>query len=200
MPSAMPAVAENPTRQKPRYLGWRVTREEYLDLEEDGFKYDVIDGEMTMAPSASFEHGEKEKNFLFVLESYLRKHAAGRLVPETEVLLPDGGDPLRPDVSFILSENTHIIKTHIHGAPDLICEVLSPSTRDRDLGVKADRYLACGVKEYWIIDLEVREIHLWTNPDKAGVWHKQKNQINADRALESVLLSGFSVHNRDIFD
>ncbi|MCX7632127.1 MAG: hypothetical protein N2Z22_02200 [Turneriella sp.] len=41
---------------RPRYQGLRVTREEYLDLEEDGFKYDVIDGVMQMAPSPNFEH------------------------------------------------------------------------------------------------------------------------------------------------
>ncbi|MCS6972793.1 MAG: Uma2 family endonuclease, partial [Leptospiraceae bacterium] len=147
----------------PRYQGLPVTREEYLDLEEDGFKYDVIDGVMQMAPSPSFEHNDAESALITVLRNYLQRKPIGKAVIETDVFLPDGGDPLRPDISLILNENLHIVKTHIHGTPDLVCEVLSAATRERDLGVKAERYLKCGVKEYWIADPDNKTLQVWYN-------------------------------------
>ncbi len=52
---------------------------------------------------------------------------------------------------------------HIHGSPDMVVEILSPSTRNIDLRVKSDRYLNCGVKEYWIVDPKEKTISVWRN-------------------------------------
>lgn len=171
---------------KPRYHGLRVTREEYLDLEEDGFRYDVVDGVMIMAPSPSFNHGNLAIRLGHFLQAYFETHPVGMLSTETDVFLPDDGDVVRPDISVILNENMHIVKTHIHGAPDMVFEILSPSTRHRDLGEKAERYLMGGVKEYWIVDPANETIHLWIN--QGDVWQKKQDNI-----LESGLLPGFQI-------
>ena len=71
---------------------------------------------------------------------------------KVDILLPDGGDVVRPDITVILNQNMGIVKTHIHGVPDLVAEVLSPSTRTRDLGEKSERYLHNSIPEYWILD------------------------------------------------
>ena len=112
---------------------------------------------------------------------------------QIDIFLPDGGDVLRPDISFILNENLSIVKGHIHGVPDLICEVLSDSTRSRDLGVKADRYLLNGVKEYWIVDPKVKEIQVWINLNQ-----KEWEKISGD-VLNSKLLSGFLITKGSLF-
>ncbi|MBE7439794.1 MAG: Uma2 family endonuclease [Spirochaetales bacterium] len=174
-----------------RYAGMRVTREQYLDLEEDGFAYEVVDGVMQLSPSPLFEHNDLLSGFLFAIRSFLREKPMGRAVVETDVLLPDGGDPLRPDLSFILKENMYIVQSHIHGAPDLVCEVISLSSRDRDLGEKADRYLKCGVKEYWILDPKNRLIALWIN--RQDGWEKKSGE-----SLESELLPGFTVTREEL--
>lgn len=174
------------------YHGLKVTREEYLDLDDDGNKYDMVDGVLIMAPSAEFEHGKLQVLFSHLLRTYLDKKPLGELAAEIDIFLPDGGDVLRPDASFILNENTHIIKKHIHGAPDLVVEVLSESTRSRDLGVKADRYLKCGVKEYWIIDPQTRTVQAWIN--RLNLWEKREGS-----APESELLPGFSVAADQLF-
>jgi Uma2 family endonuclease len=75
---------------------------------------------------------------------------------------------------------------HIHGVPDIVVEVLSDSTRERDLGAKADRYLSNGVKEYWIADPSKKTLDLWINeltdsPKRS--WRK----INADEIQSKVL-------------
>ncbi len=182
----------SPDRVKPRYEGLHVSREEYLDLEEDGFKYDMIDGVLYMTPSPGFEHGELEVNFSYLLRNLLYKKKLGRVVVETDVLLPDGGDVLRPDVSFIFNENLNIVKCHIHGAPDLVGEVLSDRTDKRDLGEKAQRYLACGVKEYWLIDPRNETIQCWVN--KKDHWEKIRGEN-----IESRLIPGLVIQSRRLF-
>jgi len=181
------------SRATPRYAGKSVSREEYLDLPEDGFRYDMIKGVLRLSsPSASFSHSEVFLKFARKLGNHAQSESLGRLTVEVDVLLPDGGDVLRPDVSFVARERENIILKHIHGAPDLVCESLSDSTARRDLGEKADRYLACGVREYWIIDARDRSIRVWYNEN--GAWEK-----NEGATLESRLLPGFTIDAREFW-
>jgi Uma2 family endonuclease len=177
----------------PRYENLRVTREEYLDLEEDGFRYDMIDGVLQMSPSPEFEHAKNGNRFNFKILQYLEKNPIAEVVMECDVLLPDGGDVLRPDIIVLLNENINKVKMHIHGAPDIIAEVLSPSTRNRDLGIKAERYLTCGVKEYWIVDPKEKSISVWRN--EGTNWKKETGDV-----LQSIVLPGLEVKSKDIFD
>lgn len=176
----------------PAYGGLAVSREEYLDLPEDGFKYDVIEGVMRVSPSASSDHGSAQGGFIQALRNYLDSHAVGRAFVEVDIFLPDGGDPLRPDVSFVSTERSAIVKQHIHGTPDLVCEVLSDSTAQRDLGVKAERYLTCGVSEYWIVDPRNQTVQAWCN--RKDTWEKRTGDSPA-----SELLPGFTVAAARIF-
>lgn len=181
------AVAANKT--KPMYEGLRVTREEYLDLEDDGFRYEMIDGVLRMSPSGFFDHGELQAKFAGILREYLDKNPVGRLTLETDIFLPDGDDVLCPDISLVLSENAKIIQGHIHGTPDLVVEVLSKRTRKRDLGIKAQRYLKNGVKEYWIVDPENSTAQMWIA--RKDRWDKKSGGL-----LQSELLPGLAVETR----
>jgi len=60
-----------------------------------------------------------------------------------------------------LNERLNLVAQRIHGAPDLVCEILSDRTAARDLGVKADRDLANGAREYWIVDPRDKSVQLW---------------------------------------
>ena len=179
--------------EKPRYEGLTLSREEYLDLDEDGFKYDMIEGVLHLAPSGEFDHGKLQGNLITEINIFLKKYSIGKAVTEIDVFLPDGEDVVRPDVSFILSENLHIVKTHIHGVPDLVCEVLSLGSMKRDLGVKAQRYLKNGVREYWIVYPKEKKIELWINKNKKE-WNKLSSPV-----LKSSLLKGFKINQKDFF-
>lgn len=170
-----------------------VTREVYLELREDGFKYDMINGVLHMSPSAFFEHNDALSQILRIMGNYLSMNHDGKVVVETDVFLPDNGDVLRPDITVILKNNYGIIKGHIHGVPDIVVEILSESTSKRDLGTKADRYLSTGVKEYWIANPDEKTISLWINDNKKS-WNKKEG----DHLVSSVL-SGFVLHKGDVF-
>ena len=177
---------------KPKYLGKKVTREEYLDLYDDGFKYDMIDGVLLMAPSPFYPHSSTQLKFSHILQQYLDKFPIGRAFLELDIFLPDGGDVLRPDISFVLKEKSSIIIGHIHGTPDLVCEILSSSTKDRDLGIKKDRYLKNGVKEYWVCDPESKKTLLYEH--QSGQWEEKSGE-----KVESSLLKGFSIDQKELF-
>jgi Uma2 family endonuclease len=179
---------------KPRYHGLKVTREEYLDLEEDGFLYDMIDGVLHMSPGAFIEHNDVLSEILRLLRNYFHEEKSGKAIVETDVYLPDGGDVLRPDISVILKENYNIMKGHIHGVPDMVVEVLSNATRNRDLEVKADRYLKNSVKEYWLADPTEKQISLWININDTS-WKKIDGEI-----IKSRLLNGFELHKALVFE
>jgi Uma2 family endonuclease len=180
-------------QNKPLYDGLKVTRKEYLDLEDDGFKYDMIDGVLVMSPSPFYKHGESQARLSHEFIKYFDKINTGKVINEVDVYLPDGEDVLRPDITIILKENYGIIKGHIHGVPDIVVEILSESTYKRDLGVKADRYLSNGVREYWMADPDEKNIFLWINDNKKS-WNKKEGNH-----LRSSVLNGFILKQKDLF-
>ncbi|MDZ4726859.1 MAG: Uma2 family endonuclease [Leptospira sp.] len=181
------------TKETPKYSGWKVTREEYLSLPDDGFKYDMVDGVLVVSPSGNFDHGLCQSKLIRILGNYLSNHKIGKVVTKVDVFLPDAGDVIRPDITLILNQNLSIVKGHIHGVPDLVCEVLSEFTRKRDLGTKADRYLMNGVKEYWILEPKISQMSVWFNSNHTE-WKKRDGEI-----LESFILKELSIKSEWVF-
>ncbi len=179
-------------KNEPRYIGLKVTNEEYIKLEDDGFKYDMIKGVLHLAPSPFSPHSYIQTILSVELAEFVLKKKLGIVFQELDVHLPDGGDVLRPDITVVLKENKQIIKNWIFGTPDLVCEVLSESTKERDLKDKAERYLKNGVKEYWIIEPIEKWMEVWIN--KKDFWEKKKAEV-----LSSEILKGFSIDTKNFF-
>lgn len=156
----------------PRYHGLSVDRESYKRLVNDGFRYDMVDGVLFLAPSPFYRHNENQFRFLSALSEFLGKRSGIRMVADVDLFLPDGEDVLCPDISVLLPENTADTNSWITGVPDLIAEVLSDSTRQRDTGTKAERYLQNGVREYWLLDPNRNRVQVWYNSGSS--WKKSK--------------------------
>lgn len=116
--------------------------------------YEVIGGKKIMAPAANPTHGSIIGRLYAFFFSYLESQNAGYVfADDVDVYLMEG--PLfKPDLIVVLEENSSIIdwRKGIYGAPDMLVEVLSRSTKKRDVTVKKDAYEANGVREYWIVD------------------------------------------------
>jgi Uma2 family endonuclease len=83
-------------------------------------------------------------------------------------LLFGEGDYFEPDVIFVRADRAHLVGDRgIEAPPDLVIEILSPSTAHRDRGIKLERYRHFGVPEYWIVDLEGRAVEIWRLADGA---------------------------------
>lgn len=178
----------------PAYDGRRVLATEYFRLPDDGFRYELIDGGMVVTPSPFFSHGGRVLRFGRQLLHFLDDHPFGDVTTETDICF-DEVTVLRPDVTFVRKENYRIIRGHIHGVPDLVCEVLSDSTRRRDLGRKSELYLQFGVPEFWIVDLRNRNFERRNIKD--GAWVAERGGTSAK--IASLVLPGLEIDGRRLF-
>ena len=124
---------------------------------------EYIEGEVFMAPAAPLYHSNFIAELLTTIKNYLRRNKNGYAFPDdVDVHLPDG-NIFKPDLVVVTKENAGILKQGkaILGVPDMVVEVLSRSTRKRDLTVKKDAYEKNGVKEYWIVDPYMKAVDVY---------------------------------------
>ena len=117
-------------------------------------RYEIIGGEKIVAPSANLYHSNSIGEIFFEFKNYFRQHKNGYVFADDVDVHFDNNSVFKPDLVVISEENKSIMSTNkaIYGAPDLVVEVLSKSTKNRDLTIKKDTYEKYGVKEYWIVD------------------------------------------------
>lgn len=125
-----------------------VTLKEFEEMEKDErLRYEFIDGIILMSPSPSYEHQKISSIIARFIGNMLGDINCDVII---EYDIKHQNDVMRPDVSIFCNNNKDI--------PAIIFEVLSPSTRQRDLLVKPLKYQKMGVQEYWIIDPKSKTI------------------------------------------
>ena len=185
------AVVEVPTRAKPRW-----TAAKYLRLPDDGKLYEVLNGELIMAAAPNLRHQEVAFNIAENLRAFVRAKKLGKVyIAPVDVVL--GDDLAEPDVVFISVERKAIMgKERITGAPDLVVEVLSLSTSERDLRYKWDLYARSGVREYWVVNPASETVEVLTLSKKA---YKRHILAEGDEAVTSKVLEGLSLPVKQVF-
>ena len=126
-------------------------------------EYEIIGGEKFMAPAANLNHSDVISRIHFCFVKYFLDHKSGYVfADDVDVHFADGSI-YKPDLVVVLKSNEKILASRkaIYGAPDLVVEVLSHSTRKKDLTVKKDTYEAQGVREYWIIDPRAKSVMVY---------------------------------------
>ena len=132
------------------------TQDEWLSLPEGPPYYELEGGRLVLMPSPHRRHQQVTGLLFARLYEYCRQHGSGTVVMEVDVALPNGRGYI-PDIAFVARERESLLLTpdgKVRGAPDLVVEVLSPSTRLRDLFTKLEGYQNAGVRFYWVIDPE----------------------------------------------
>ena len=137
----------------------KITYADLLRLPEDGLRHELVDGAHVVTPSPVPRHQRICAQLLVFLGQHLLTHPTGTLYTgPMDVILGDG-DVVAPDLVYVSSERAHIVGSkNLHGAPDLVVEVLSPVTKRRDVGIKRDLYERAGVREYWVVDPETQTL------------------------------------------
>ncbi len=127
------------------------TYEDYLKLEDDK-RYEIIEGELIETPAPSVTHQRLVKRLLKLLDEFVEKKSLGEVfVSPIDVILSDT-NVVQPDLVFVSKERSDIVQNRgIFGAPDLVVEVISPSTLKKDTEDKKRIYARFGVKELWLI-------------------------------------------------
>ena len=132
--------------------GSMLTYEDYIEIPEDGKRHEIIEGTQFVSaspiPRHQFVLGQLHARFLELQEG----GRADVLLAPIDVHLSKV-DVVVPDLIAIASNSRHLIgPVKIEGAPELVAEILSPSTARRDRGAKRALYEFAGVAEYWVID------------------------------------------------
>ena len=125
--------------------------------------YEIIGGVKIMAPSATLFHSNAIGEIYTDFKNYFRQNKKGYVFTDNVDVHFSDGSVYKPDLVVVSEENKNIMSTNkaIYGAPDLVVEVLSRSTRKNDLTVKKDTYEKFGVKEYWIIDPFIKSVSVY---------------------------------------
>lgn len=137
----------------------RMTVERFLQLPDDGKRYELLDGVVEEVTAPSTKHQRVIGRLYVTLVATLQDTALGEVLLAPYDVVLDDYTVLQPDLVYVGRENASIItEANARGAPDLVIEVLSPSTRRKDVVRKRRLYARAGVPRYWIVDPEIDRI------------------------------------------
>jgi len=172
------------------------TYEDYASLPE-GSPYQLIGGDLIMVPAPAPYHQRISRKIEFLLLQHIEKNDLGEVFYSPIDVYFSDEDTFQPDIIFILKERSSIIgETKIEGAPDLVIEILSPSTAYYDLGRKYKVYEKAGVKEYWLIHPDRRAVEVYVN---SGDKFRLSQSVEETGIVRSELLEGFDAELAEIF-
>jgi Uma2 family endonuclease len=176
-----------------------LTYEDYLSIPNDGRRHEIVDGEHCVSPAPSPEHQRIVVNLSSNLHFWSRGTGSGRVfVAPVDVVL-DELTVVQPDVLWVASQRSTIVEpSHLSGAPNLLVEVLSPSSRRYDEHVKRELYERKGVDEYWIVDTQERSVRIWSRAGERFGAPRLLTAASGD-LLTSSLLPGFEVALAEVF-
>ena len=183
----------------------RVSLEEYETLvNSSDQRYELIDGEVYLLASPSYSHQAAVNEILGQLYNYFKEKPCRALAAPLDVRLhgyatkfEEDPNVVQPDV-FVICDEHNVTDDKYQGVPTLVVEVLSPSTRTKDMILKLHLYMRSGVREYWLIDLEVQGVmqYCFSNERELACTHT----LRRDEIIESSTFPGLAVLATDVFD
>ncbi|MFD0673753.1 Uma2 family endonuclease [Cohnella sp. GCM10027633] len=150
-------MTDDRKRKEDRVREQPVTYEAYASLPDDGRRYEVLDGALeAMSPSPTANHQSVSMDLVLRLQRCKSDYFI--LAAPLDVIL-SRTNVLQPDLLLIHRSRADIVtKRGVEGAPDLVVEILSPSSRARDKVRKMKIYAKHGVPEYWVIEIDSRTL------------------------------------------
>lgn len=173
----------------------RLTYEDFLRFPDDGLRHELIDGVHYVTASPAWRYQELLGRLYLAIGNHLAAHPGiGHVVLSPFDTVFSRWDVVEPDLIFVATNQLDIVtEANIQGAPALVVEILSPSTRKRDLGIKQQLFDRGGVREYWVVDPVANDVAVYRRGPDGGV--PKVSQLSADdtATLSSPLLPGFEL-------
>ncbi len=194
-PDSLPVVTMAENMPGPAQGQW--TYRDYLNLPDDGHRYEIVDGVLFMAPSPGRWHQKAVLQIAQYLKNYIDLTSLGEvyIAPFDVELALDV--VVQPDVVVILNANLEkITDSCIIGAPDLVIEVASPGTARHDRHKKLAAYERAGVTEYWIVDSAAHNIEVLV---LQGSEYQTRGVFQGKSVLPSKVVPAFPMRAEQIF-
>ena len=169
----------------------------YADLErmpDDGRRYEIHGGELVVLPSPLPRH----QLIVRILDDYIARRGGLVLTAPLDIVL-DEFDVVQPDVLFFRAERRRLVQPDAvtRHAPDIVVEVLSPSSTSTDRGRKRWLFARYGVPEYWIVDPVARQIEVHALEEGA---YRETQVASGDETVQSVLLPDLTFDAARVFE
>ena len=151
----------DPVGDRPKQQG-EYTLDDYYALPDD-VRAELIDGVIYIMEAPSNIHQIISFRIGYILESYIESHNGGctvLLAPADVQLDRDNRTMVEPDV-MVICDRDKILRKLTYGAPDLVMEITSPSSRGKDMTLKLEKYRKAGVREYWVIEPDKKRIMVY---------------------------------------
>jgi Uma2 family endonuclease len=168
-----------------------LTVAEYLHTDETTRRQELVYGVVREPPAPAYGHQDIVTRLVVMFHAHVERNRLGRVCvsPVDVVLDADRDLVLQPDIVFVSNERTGLIRDRIWGAPDLVVEVLSPSTREYDRQTKIGWYQEYGVRECWLVDPDTRCVDVVTcSPPPA-----RRMTFSGDEPVRSKVFPGWDL-------
>ena len=183
-----------------RRPGVKLTYDDFLLFPDDGLRHELIDGEHYVTPSPNLDHQRISGRLYLAIGNYLHAHPTGEIVYAPFDVVFSRHDVVEPDLLYLSNERASrvVTQTSVQGAPNLIIEILSKSTRRRDRTIKQRLYECSAVDEYWMVDPVTASIRILRQ--RAGRFAAAADlRADAGDVLTTPLLPEFTVPLAEIF-
>ncbi len=180
----------------------RVTYEDYLNLPDDGNRYEIIEGVLYVANAPNSDHQWCVSELHRQISNFVMENGLGRVLPAPfEVHLSENTRPVQPDILCVTKERWPKERVaFFDGPPDLVVEVISPSSVRLDRVIKFAAYEEHGVREYWIVNPATQIIEVYTlSQMSSGSEYALLGEFRGEEKTRSVVLEGLGVIASSIF-
>jgi Uma2 family endonuclease len=177
-----------------------LTYEDYVQFPDDGKRHEIIEGDHYMTPAPRRKHQRSSGRLFIALSGFVASRRLGEVFAAPfDVVLSDE-NVVQPDLLFVSAARAAIVtEDNIQGAPDIVVEILSESSRKKDEVIKRKLYERFGVQEYWVVDPELEIVKIFKQTQqkygRAVELSKETNDV-----LTTELISGFSLAVSEIFE
>jgi Uma2 family endonuclease len=186
---------------RPSDSGVKLTYDDYVQFPEDGQRHELIDGEHFVTLTPNRKHQSISVNLTGMIWSYLQQHPVGRIFAAPFDVILSNFDVVEPDLLYLSRQRLAEIETSpwVRGAPNLVVEIGSPSTRKRDATIKRRLYERFGVEEYWIVDPELDTIQVYRRTNDR---YKRTAELTLEQGdvLTTPLLPGLDLPLSKVFE
>jgi Uma2 family endonuclease len=186
---------------KPTSPALKLTYDDFVLFPDDGMRHELVDGEHYVTPSPNMRHQLISGDLFGLIWNYLQEHPIGRVfsAPSDVVLSPH--DVVEPDLFYVSKERAAQVLTpaNVRGAPDLVIEISSPSTRQRDETIKRHLYERSGVSEYWVVDPDIEVVRVYRSAAEGNFGRPIELSREAGDMLTTNLLPGLELPLARIF-
>jgi len=173
------------------------TQKDYQALPDTGPRYELVEGELIVAPSPNHYHQVIAREIVFLLTSYLKTHPIGEMLFAPFDVYLDEINVFQPDILYFSNDRRSILtKVGVKGAPDLVIEILSPSNANRDREIKRKVYARSGVIEFWIVSPDSRTVEIYRLQEEVG---KPVAVRSEQEVLETPLLPSLQIKLSEVF-